>query len=149
MIKIWKKLAFFCISADPMRIYFATNMVRMPVVGKLGMHKQCTKRAIPLDVVPERRTKRYSPRCRPGYRFCEPSFRYLLSGSEGEKCRPLDHRCQIPFIHSVRVFSGSNLYIYIYMQVDIALWYKNQIEHSIWDESLLFCICAERERERA
>ena len=24
------------------------------------------------------------------------------------------------------------------MQLDIALWCKNQIEHSIWDESLLF-----------
>ena len=28
------------------------------------------------------------------------------------------------------------------MQLDIALWCKNQIEHSIWDESLLFCNCA-------
>ena len=27
-------------------------------------------------------------------------------------------------------------------QIDIALWCKNQIEHSIWDESLLFCNCA-------
>ena len=25
------------------------------------------------------------------------------------------------------------------LQLDIALWCKNQIEHSIWDESLLFC----------
>ena len=31
---------------------------------------------------------------------------------------------------------------YIYMQLDIALWCKNQIEHSIWDESLLFSNCA-------
>ena len=28
------------------------------------------------------------------------------------------------------------------LQLDIALWRKNQIEHSIWDESLLFCNCA-------
>ena len=28
------------------------------------------------------------------------------------------------------------------LQLDIALWCKNQIEHSIWDESLLFCNCA-------
>ena len=28
------------------------------------------------------------------------------------------------------------------LQLDIALWCKNQIEHSIWDESLLLCICA-------
>ena len=28
------------------------------------------------------------------------------------------------------------------LQLDIALWCKIQIEHSIWDESLLFCNCA-------
>ena len=28
------------------------------------------------------------------------------------------------------------------LQLDIALWCKNQIEHSIWDESLLFRNCA-------
>ena len=28
------------------------------------------------------------------------------------------------------------------LQVDIALWFKNQIEHSIWGESLLFSNCA-------
>ena len=28
------------------------------------------------------------------------------------------------------------------MQLDIALWCINQIEHSIWDESLLFSNCA-------
>ena len=28
------------------------------------------------------------------------------------------------------------------LQLDIALWCKNQNEHSIWDESLLFCNCA-------
>ena len=28
------------------------------------------------------------------------------------------------------------------LQLDIALWCKNQIEHSIWDESLLFYNCA-------
>ena len=33
---------------------------------------------------------------------------------------------------------GSTVYIYN----NIALWCKNQIEHSIWDESLLFCNCA-------
>ena len=33
------------------------------------------------------------------------------------------------------------IYIYIYI-LDIALWCKNQIEHSIWDESLLFGNCA-------
>ena len=34
----------------------------------------------------------------------------------------------------------SSLYIYVYIY--IALWCKNQIEHSIWDESLLFSNCA-------
>ena len=28
------------------------------------------------------------------------------------------------------------------LQLDIALWCKNQIEHSFWDESLLFSNCA-------
>ena len=28
------------------------------------------------------------------------------------------------------------------LQLDIALWCKNQVEHSIWDESLLFSDCA-------
>ena len=67
------------------------NMVRPSLVGKLRMRRQNADRAVPLDAVLERRTKRCSPRFRPGDRFCEPSFRYLLPGSEGEKCRPLDH----------------------------------------------------------
>ena len=50
--------------------------------------------------------------CSPRGRFCELSFRYLLPGSEGEKCRPLDHMWQTPFIHSVRVILSSNFYIY-------------------------------------
>ena len=76
------------------------------------MRKQDSKKAVPLDVVPERRTKRCSPRFRPGDRFCELSFRYLSPGSEGEKRRPLDHMRQIPFIHSTRFISTSNSYIY-------------------------------------
>ena len=34
------------------------------------------------------------------------------------------------------------IYICIYIYIYIALWCKNQIKHSIWDESLLFCNCA-------
>ena len=34
------------------------------------------------------------------------------------------------------------IYIYIYILSHVALWCKNQIEHSIWDESLLFSNCA-------
>ena len=40
------------------------------------------------------------------------------------------------------IYIHIHIYIYIYMQLDIALWCKNQIEHSIWDESLLFSNCA-------
>ena len=34
------------------------------------------------------------------------------------------------------------IYIYLYIYLYVALWCKNQIEHSIWDESLLFSNCA-------
>ena len=61
-----------------------------------------TNRAVLLDALPERRTKRWFRRFRTGDRFCEPSFKYLSPGSEGEKCRPLDHMEQIPFIHSTQ-----------------------------------------------
>ena len=69
------------------------NMVGTSVLGKLRMRKQNSKTTVPLDVVPERRTKRCSPRFRPGGRFCELRFRYRSSptGIEGEISRPLDH----------------------------------------------------------
>ena len=58
------------------------------------MRKQNTKTTVPLDVVPERRTKRFPPRFRPVGRFCEQRFRYLSSptgreggGREGERER--------------------------------------------------------------
>ena len=47
----------------------------------------------------------------------EPRFRYLSPGSEGEKCRPLDHMRQIPFIHSVQYVKSSHFYIYIYIYI--------------------------------
>ena len=88
-------------------------MVRSSVQGKLHMRKQKNNATVPLDVVPERRTKRCSPRFRPGGRFWgEPRFRYLSPGSEGEKCRPLDHLWQTPFIHSARLTSSRSFYIY-------------------------------------
>ena len=43
----------------------------------------------------------------------EPRFRYLSPGSEGEKCRPLDHMWQIPFIHSVQFTVRSHFYTYV------------------------------------
>ena len=78
------------------------------------MRKVNTKITVPLDVVPERRTKRFPPRFRPVGRFCEPRFRYLSSptGREGEISRPLDHMRQIPLIHSARLIVGTNFYIY-------------------------------------
>ena len=48
---------------------FSTNMVRTSVLGELRMRQQNTKATVPLDVVPERRTERCSPRFRPGGRF--------------------------------------------------------------------------------
>ena len=93
---------------------FSTNMVRTFVLGELRMRQQNTKATVPLDVAPERRTKRCSPRFRPGGRFCELRFRYLSSptGREGEISRPLDHMRQIPFIHSARSIIGTN-FVYI------------------------------------
>ena len=77
----------------PTQILLSMNMVGTSVLGKLRMRKQNTKTTVPLDVVPERRTKRCSPRFRPGGRFCELRFRYQSSptGSEGEISRSLDH----------------------------------------------------------
>ena len=99
----------------PYAIHFIpTNMVRTRVRGNLRMRKQNTKTTVPLDVVPERRTKRFPPRFRPVGRFCELRFRYLSSpiGREGEISRPLDHMRQIPFIHSTRLIDSTNFYIY-------------------------------------
>ena len=77
--------------SDSMQMFYPTNMARVLVLGNLRMHTKNAKREVPLDAVPERRTKRCSPRFQAGDRFCEPSFRYLSPGSEGEKCRPFDH----------------------------------------------------------
>ena len=51
----------------------------------LRIRRQNTNRAVPLDAVPERRTKRCSPRFRPGHCFCELSLRYQSPGREEEK----------------------------------------------------------------
>ena len=94
--------------------FIPTNLVRNKVRGNLRMRKQNTKTTVPLDAVPERRTKRFPPRFRPVGRFCELRFRYLSSpiGREGEISRPLDHVRQIPFIHSARLIDSTNFYIY-------------------------------------
>ena len=82
------------------------------------MRKQSTETTVPLDVVPERRTKRFPPRFRPVGSFCELRFRHLSSptGREGEISRPLDDMRQIPFIHSARFIDSTNFYIYIYIE---------------------------------
>ena len=54
---------------DPTRVHLPTNMVRASVERNLRMRKQNAKTTVPLDVVRERRTKRCSPRFRPGGRF--------------------------------------------------------------------------------
>ena len=86
-----EKTSWFLV--DPTQIILPMNMVGNSFPGKLRMRKQNTKTTVPLDVVPERRTKRCSPRFRPGGRFCELRFRYQSSptGIEGEISRPLDH----------------------------------------------------------
>ena len=93
-------------------------MVRTRVRGNLRMRKQNTKTTVPLDVVPERRTKRFPPRFRPVSRFCELRFRYLSSptGREGEISRPLDHMRQIPFIHSARSIERTDFYIHLFQK---------------------------------
>ena len=95
---------------DPTQILLPMNMVGTSVLGKLRMRKESTKTTVPLDVAPERRTKRCSPRLRPGGRFCELRFRYQSSptGREGEISRPLDHMRQIPFIHSTHFITSNN-----------------------------------------
>ena len=45
---------------DPTQIFLPMNMVGTSVLGKLRMRKQNTKTTVPLDVAPERRTKRCS-----------------------------------------------------------------------------------------
>ena len=57
---------------------------------------------------------------------------YLYFGKEEASCILLSKASSLANQH--------RLHIYIY--IDIALWCKNQIEHSIWDESLLFSNCA-------
>ena len=57
----------------------------------------------------------------------EPSFRYLSPGIEGEKCRPLDHMWQIPFIHLVQFLITSHFYIYMKVfPVISSMWYVKE-----------------------
>ena len=50
--------------------YCAAKLMKKQKQNKtLHLHKERKMRAVPLDVAPERRTKRCSPRFRPGDRF--------------------------------------------------------------------------------
>ena len=127
LLKIWLLSSYSCVEETgtstctrmnnylfiyPRRIFFPKKMVTL-ALGWLRMRKISGKATVPLDAVPERRTERCSPRFRPGGRFWgEPRFRYLSPGSEGEKCRPLDHLWQTPFIHSARYINSSKSHIY-------------------------------------
>ena len=95
-----------------------TQFISFPRIWNLRMRKQNTKTRVPLDVVPERRTKRFPPRFRPVGRLCELRFRYLssLTDREGEISRPLDHMRQIPFINSARVIDSTNFYIHLFQK---------------------------------
>ena len=84
------------------------------------MRKPNTK-AIILDAVPERRTKRYSPRDR----FCGLTFTYLSSGKEDENCRPLNHVLEIPFIHSPPFIVTMIFYVYVSMVIKITKNLRN------------------------
>ena len=90
------------------------NMARARARGNLRMRRQNTNTTVPLDMVPERRTKGFPLRFRPVGRFCELKFRYLSSptGREGEISLSLDHMRQISFILLARLLDSTNFYIY-------------------------------------
>ena len=58
-----------CSISRPYVDIFSTNMERPSVLGQLRMCQQNTKAIVSLEVVPERRTERCSPRFWPGGRF--------------------------------------------------------------------------------
>ena len=72
------------------------------------MRQQNTKATVPVDVVPERRTERYSPRFRPGGRFWnQVSDACRQEGKEGGR----EISAPRPFVHSAQLMLGSNSYI--------------------------------------
>ena len=104
--------------------YFPTDVVSASALEKLHMCEQIIKKAVPLDAVPARRTKRCFPRFRPGGRFCELSFRYLLLGIEGEKCRPPKPYETDPF-HPLKPIWSKGQFLYIHRSVLVisSMWY--------------------------
>ena len=92
--------------------FIPMNMVGTRVIGKLRTRKQNTKTTVPLDVVPERRTKRFPPRFRPVGRVCELRFRYLSSptGREGGMDKSAPRPYETDSIH--RLIDSTNFFIY-------------------------------------
>ena len=102
---------------------FRTSMLRPSILGHLRLRKQIYLNIeLPYKQEIERSTSGRGARA--SYRtmvpeisarrsLLEPSFRYLSAGSEGEKCRPLDHVRQIPFIHSDQFLLCNKYYIYV------------------------------------
>ena len=86
------------------------------------MCKQNTSSAVPLDAVLGRRTERCSPRFRPGDRFCELSFRYLLPGCR-EMSAPTTYVTDS--FHPLNPFRNLLHFLYIQLSVLIiySMWY--------------------------
>ena len=70
------------------------------------LHKERKMGAVTLTVALERHTK-----------WCSARFRYLSPGSEGGKCRLIDHTWQIPFTHSAQFLEMSHFHIYVCVPV--------------------------------
>ena len=84
------------------------------------MRKQNTKTTVLLDVVPERRTERFTPRFQPVGRFCELRLRYLSSptGREGGRERERDKSAPRPYeTDPIGPLSLTHTNFYIYKRV--------------------------------
>ena len=66
----------------------------------------------------------------------EPTFRYLLSDREGEKCWSLNHAWQIPFFHSAQFIISSNFYIYGTLVPSSIVW---ALKEKQWRWAKTFC----------
>ena len=80
------------------------------------MRQQNAKATVPLEVVPERRTERCSPRFRPGGRFWSQA---------SNTCRQAgrEWKMSTPFVDSARLIVGSNSYKYNSILFINSMWY--------------------------
>ena len=86
-----------------MRIFYSTLMVGNSVLEKLRMRRLNTKGG-----VLHFRTLAHVWTKYPEHWISIKTRKW----AQGEKCRPLDHMRQIPFIHSVRLYLIITFYIY-------------------------------------